>query len=100
MIKREKAAMTLQELNDTVQYLLIGLGMFVIATYLVFVMFGVFNESRKTHNTQKDINKYLVKHLIVYPLAVIAIIGFFLLMPYISVLLQTWFIVNAVNIAH
>ena len=92
--------MTLQELNDTVQYLLIGLGMFVIATYLVFVMFGVFNESRKTHNTQKDINKYLVRHLIVYPLAVIAIIGFFLLMLYISVLLQTWFIVNAVNIAH
>ena len=92
--------MTLQELNDTVQYLLIGLGMFVIATYLVFVMFGVFNESRKTHNTQKDINKYLVKHLIVYPLAVIAIIGFFLLMLYISVLLQTWFIVNTVNISH
>lgn len=99
-MKREKTAMTLQELNDTVQYLLIGLGMFVIATYLVFVMFGAFNESRKTHNTQKDINKYLVKHLIVYPLAVIAIIGFFLLMLYISVLLQTWFIVNAVNIAH
>ena len=92
--------MTLQELNDTVQYLLIGLGMFVIATYLVFVMFGAFNESRKTHNTQKDINKYLVKHLIVYPLAVITITGFFLLMLYISVLLQTWFIVNAVNIAH
>lgn len=92
--------MTLQELNDTVQYLLIGLGMFVIATYLVFVMFGAFNESRKTHNTQKDINKYLVKHLIVYPLAVIAIIGFFLLMLDISVLLQTWLIANAVNIAH
>lgn len=92
--------MTLQELNGTVQYLLIGLGMFVIATYLVFVMFDAFNESRKTHNTQKDINKYLVKHPIVYPLAVIAIIGFFLLMLYISVLLQTWFIVNAVNIAH
>ena len=92
--------MALQELNDTVQYLLIGLGMFVITTYLVFVMFGAFNESRKTHNTQKDINKYLVKHLIVYPLVVIAIIGFFLLMLYISVLLQTRFIVNAVNIAH
>ena len=92
--------MTLQELNDTVQYLLIGLGMFVIATYLVFVMFGGFNESRNTHNTQKDINKYLVKHLIVYPLAVIAIIGFFLLMLDISVLLQTWFIINAVTIAH
>lgn len=92
--------MTLQELNDIVQYLLIGLGMFVIATYLVFVMFGAINESRKTHNTQKDINKYLVKHLIVCPLAVIAIIGFFLLMLYISVLLQTWLIVNAVNIAH
>ena len=92
--------MTLQELNDTVQYLLIGLGMFVIATYLVFVMLGAFNESRKTHNTQKDINKYLVKHLIVYPLVVIAVIGFFLLMLYILVLLQTVFIVNAVNIAH
>ena len=92
--------MTLQELNDTVQYLLIGLGMFVIATYLVFVMFGVFNESRKTHNTQKDINKYLVMHLIIYPLAVIAIIGFFLLILDISVSLQTWCIVNAVNIAH
>lgn len=43
--------MTLQELNDTVQYLLIGVGMFVIATYLVFVMFGALNESRKPHNT-------------------------------------------------
>lgn len=92
--------MTLQELNDTVQYLLIGIGMFVIAIYLAFVMFGAFNESRKPHNTQKDVNIYLVKHLIVYPLAVIAIIGFFLLMLYISVLLQTWFIVNAVKIAH
>ena len=50
--------MTLQELNDTVQYLLIGLGMFVIATYLVFVMFGAFNESRKTHNTQVPSTTY------------------------------------------
>lgn len=92
--------MTLQELNDTVQYLLIGLGMFVIATYLMFVIFGTFNESRKPHSTQKDINRYLAKHLIVYPLAVIAIIGFSLLVLYILVLLQTWFIANAVNIAH
>lgn len=30
--------MTLQELNDTVQYLLIGIGMFVIAIYLVMVV--------------------------------------------------------------
>lgn len=92
--------MTLQELNDTVQYLLIGIGMFVIAIYLVFVMFGAFNESRKPHNTQKDINRYLVKHLIVYPLVVIAIIGFIVLAGYILILLQTWFIVNAANIAH
>lgn len=92
--------MTLQELNDAVQYLLIGLGMFVIATYLMFVIFGTFNESRKPNNTQKDINRYLVKHLIVYPLAVITIIGFVLLALCTSVLLQTWFIANAVNIAH
>lgn len=92
--------MTLQELNDTVQYLLIGLGMFAIAMYLVFVMFGAFNESRKPHNTQKDTDRYLVKHLIAYPLAVIAIIGFIAVVGYILILLQTWFIVNAVNIAH
>ena len=92
--------MTLQELNDTVQYLLIGFGMFVIATYLVFVMFGAFNESRKPTNTQKDINKYLVKHLIVYPLVTIAIIVFIVLVGYFGILLQTWFIVNAANIAH
>lgn len=91
--------MTLQELNDTVQYLLIGLGMFVIAAYLMFVMFGTFNESRKPYNTQKDINRYLVKHLVVYPLAVIAIIGLFLLALYISILLSTWFTANAANIA-
>ena len=52
--------MTLQELNDTVQYLLIGIGMFVIAIYLVFVMFGAFNESRKPHNTQKDVYIYIL----------------------------------------
>lgn len=92
--------MTLQELNNMVQNLLIGVVMLVVAAYLVFVMFGAFNESRKPHNTQKDVNIYLVKHLIVYPLVVIAIIGFFLLALYISVLLQTWFIVNAANIAH
>ena len=45
--------MTLQELNDTVQYLLIGLGMFVIATYLMFVIFGAFNESKKTAQHSK-----------------------------------------------
>lgn len=92
--------MTLQELNNMVQNLLIGVVMLVVAAYLVFVMFGAFNESRKPHNTQKDVNIYLVKHLIVYPLVVIAIIGFFLLALYISVLLQTWVIANAANIAH
>lgn len=92
--------MTLQELNNMVQNLLIGVVMLVVAAYLVFVMFGAFNESRKPHNTQKDVNIYLVKHFIVYPLAMITSIGFFLLVLYISVLLQTWFIVNAANIAH
>jgi len=92
--------MTLQELNNMIQNLLIGVVMLVVASYLVFVMFGAFNESRKLHNTQKDVNIYLVKHLIVYPLAVIAIIGFFLLALHLSVLLQTWFIINAANITH
>ena len=39
--------MTINELNELSTTLLIGLGMFVIGIYLVYVMFGAFNMSRK-----------------------------------------------------
>lgn len=92
--------MTLQELTGTVQYLLIGLGMFVIATYLVVVMFGAFNESRKPNNTQKDINGYLVKHLVVYPLIALAIIAFFAIIIYLIMLLQAQAISQLIKLKH
>lgn len=39
--------MTINEFNELSTTLLIGLGMFVIGVYLVYVMFGAFNMSRK-----------------------------------------------------
>lgn len=42
--------MTINELNELSTTLLIGLGMFVIGAYLVCVMFGAFNMSRKKRN--------------------------------------------------
>ena len=58
--------MTLQELNDTVQYLLIGLGMFVIATYLMFVIFGAFNESKKNRTTLKRISIDILQSILLF----------------------------------
>lgn len=80
--------MTLQELNDTVQYLLIGLGMFVVGVYLVYVMFGAFDMSRKKENDAKAINKYLLRHLVVYPLVVLAVAAFIAFIIYLTALLQ------------
>lgn len=39
--------MTMSELNEISTVLLIGLGMFLVGVYLVYVMFGAFNMSRK-----------------------------------------------------
>lgn len=84
--------MTINELNELSTTLLIGLGMFVIGVYLVYVMFGAFNMSRKKETDAKAINKYLLRHLVVYPLCVLVIIAFIALIIYLIMLLQVQYI--------
>jgi hypothetical protein len=80
--------MTINEVRELSTVLLIGLGMFVIGVYLVYVMFGAFNMSRKKENDTKAINKYLLRHLVVYPLVVLAVATFITLIIYLIMLLQ------------
>lgn len=47
--------MSINELNELSTNLLIGLGMFAVSTYLVYVMFGSFNMSRKKKLTPKQL---------------------------------------------
>lgn len=67
--------MTINEVGELSTALLITLGMFVVGAYLICVMFGAFNMSRKKENDAKAINKYLLRHLVVYPLVVLAVAG-------------------------
>ena len=80
--------MTISELNELSTTLLIGLGMFVIGVYLVYVMFGAFNMSRKKETDTKAINKYLLRHLVVYPLVALLFVAFITLIIYLIMLLQ------------
>ena len=80
--------MTINELNELSTTLLIGLGMFVIGIYLVYVMFGAFNMSRKKETDAKAINKYLLRHLVVYPLVALLFVAFITLIIYLIMLLQ------------
>lgn len=80
--------MTINEVGELSTALLINLGMFVIGVYLVYVMFGAFNMSRKKENDAKAINKYLLRHLVVYPLVVLAIAAFIIFIIYLAALLQ------------
>lgn len=80
--------MTINELNELSTTLLIGLGMFVIGVYLVYVMFGAFNMSRKKETDTKAINKYLLRHLVVYPLVVLAVAAFIIFIIFLAALLQ------------
>ena len=80
--------MTISELNELSTNLLIGLGMFVIGVYLVYVMFGTFNMSRKKETDAKAINKYLLRHLVVYPLVALLFVAFITLIIYLIMLLQ------------
>lgn len=81
--------MSINELNELSTNLLIGLGMFVIGVYLVYVMFGAFNMSRKKKETDaKAINKYLLRHLGVYPLVALLFVAFIMLIIYLIMLLQ------------
>lgn len=84
--------MIINELNELLTTLLIGLGMLVIGVYLVYVMFGAFNMSRKKETDAKAINKYLLRHLGVYPLCILVIIAFIALIIYLIMLLQVQYI--------
>lgn len=84
--------MTINEVRELSTTLLIGLGMFVIGVYLVYVMFGAFNMSRKKETDAKAINEYLLRHLVVYPLVVLAVAAFIAFIIYLTALLQAnWF---------
>lgn len=80
--------MTINELNELSTTLLIGLGMFVVGVYLIYVMFGSFNMSRKKETDAKAINKYLLRHLVVYPLVALLFVAFSTLIIYLIMLLQ------------
>ena len=80
--------MTINEVRELSTVLLIGLGMFVIGVYLVYVMFGAFSMSRKKETDTKAINKYLLRHLVVYPLVVLAVAAFIVFIIYLAALLQ------------
>lgn len=80
--------MTINELNELSTTLLIGLGMFVVGVYLICVMFGAFNMRRKKETDAKAINKYLLRHLGVYPLVALAVAAFIVFIIYLTALLQ------------
>lgn len=80
--------MTINEVRELSTALLIGLGMFVIGVYLVYVMFGAFNMSRKKETDAKAINKYLLRHLGVYPLVALLFVALIMLIIYLIMLLQ------------
>lgn len=84
--------MTINELNELSTTLLIGLGMFVIGVYLVYVMFGAFNMSRKKETDTKAINKYLLRRLVVYPLVALLFVAFIAFIIYLTALLQVQYI--------
>ena len=80
--------MTIDDAKELSTVLLIGLGMFAVSIYLVYVMFGTFNMSRKKETDAKAINKYLLRHLVVYPLVVLAVAAFIAFIIYLTALLQ------------
>ena len=80
--------MTINEVRELSTALLISLGMFVVGVYLICVMFGAFNMSRKKETDTKAINKYLLRHLVVYPLVALLFVAFIMLIIYLIMLLQ------------
>ena len=80
--------MIINEVRELSTDLLIGLGMFAVSIYLVYVMFGTFNMSRKKETDAKAINKYLLRHLVVYPLVALLFVAFITLIIYLIMLLQ------------
>lgn len=80
--------MTINEVGELSTTLLISLGMFVVDVYLICVIFGTFDMSRKKETDTKAINKYLLRYLVVYPLVVLAVDAFIVFIIYLAALLQ------------
>lgn len=92
--------MTINEVGELSTALLISIGMFVMSVYLVYVMFGAFNMSRKKETDAKAINKYLLRHLVVYPLVVLAVAAFIVFIIYLAALLQAQAIFELYKLAN
>lgn len=92
--------MTINEVGELSTTLLISLGMFVMGVYLVYVMFGAFNMSRKKETGAKAINEYLLRHLVVYPLIVLAVAAFIVFIIYLAALLQVQAIFELYKLAN
>lgn len=80
--------MTINEVRELSTALLINLGMFLVGVYLICVIFRAFDMSRKKETDTKAINKYLMRHLVVYPLVVLAVAAFMGFIIYIAALLH------------
>jgi hypothetical protein len=92
--------MTINEVGELSTTLLISLGMFVVGVYLICVMFGAFNMSRKKETSAKAINKYLLRHLVVHPLVVLAVAAFIVFITYLAALLQVQAIFELYKLAN
>lgn len=92
--------MTINEVEELSTALLINLGMFVVGIYLICVMFGAFDMRRKKETDTKAINKYLLRHLVVYPLVVLAVATFIVFIIYLAALLQAQAIFELLKLTH
>lgn len=92
--------MIINEVGELSAALLISLGMFLVGVYLICVMFGAFNMSRKKETDTKAINKYLLRHLVAYPLAALLFVAFIMLMIYLIILLQVQTIFELFKLTH
>lgn len=92
--------MIINEVSELSTNLLISLGIFVVGVYLICVMFGAFNMSRKKETDAKAINKYLLRHLVVHPLVVLVVAAFIVFIIYLMMLLQVQAIFELLKLTH
>lgn len=92
--------MNINEVSELSTNLLISLGIFVVGVYLICVMFGAFNMSRKKETDAKAINKYLLRHLVVHPLVVLVVAAFIVFIIYLMMLLHVQTIFELLKLTH
>ena len=92
--------MTINEVRELSTALLISLGMFVVGVYLICVMLGAFNMSRKKETDAKAISKYLLRRLVVYPLVALLFVAFIMLIIYLIMLLHVQAIFELLKLTH